>query len=231
MLIFRAIRILIKLFHQSTSRRYISFLRKQGVVIGNNVTFREPRSTRIDLSRPCLVEIGNDVDINSHFCIMTHDFANFVFRNLAYGYVNSSGHVYIGNNVYFGTSVTILKNVVIGNNCIIGACSVVTKDIPDNSVAVGNPCRVICSIKDYYTKRRSQGLFEAKEYIKRYKKLHNAPPPLSEMREEWIYFIDHTNMNEFREIPFDTKLGKAYNSWYYNWKAPYKTYEDFIDSI
>lgn len=55
--------------------------------------------------------------------------------------------VVIGNNVWIGASVTILPGVTIGDNAIIGAGSVVTKDIPANSVAVGSPCKVIKSIK------------------------------------------------------------------------------------
>ena len=51
--------------------------------------------------------------------------------------------VTIGDNVWIGGSVTILPGVTIGNNVTIGAGSVVTKDIPDNVVAVGNPCKVI----------------------------------------------------------------------------------------
>ena len=55
--------------------------------------------------------------------------------------------VSIGNNVWIGGSVTILPGVNIGNNVTIGAGSVVVHDIPDNSVAVGNPCRVVRSIQ------------------------------------------------------------------------------------
>lgn len=51
--------------------------------------------------------------------------------------------VTIGDNVWIGGSVTILPGVTIGDNVTIGAGSVVTKDIPSNSVAVGNPCKVI----------------------------------------------------------------------------------------
>lgn len=51
--------------------------------------------------------------------------------------------VTIGDNVWIGGSVTILPGVTIGSNVTIGAGSVVTKDIPDNVVAVGNPCKVI----------------------------------------------------------------------------------------
>ena len=51
--------------------------------------------------------------------------------------------VTIGNNVWIGGSVTILPGVSIGDNVTIGAGSVVTRDIPSNTVAVGNPCKVI----------------------------------------------------------------------------------------
>lgn len=49
----------------------------------------------------------------------------------------------IGDNCWLGGDVTILPGVTIGNNTIIGAGSVVTKDIPANVIAVGNPCRVL----------------------------------------------------------------------------------------
>ena len=51
--------------------------------------------------------------------------------------------VSIGHNVWIGGSVTILPGVTIGDNVTIGAGSVVTKNIPSNSIAVGNPCKVI----------------------------------------------------------------------------------------
>ena len=54
----------------------------------------------------------------------------------------------IGNNVWIGGNVTILPGVKVGDNCIIGAGSIVTKDIPENSLAVGNPCKVIRKISE-----------------------------------------------------------------------------------
>ena len=58
--------------------------------------------------------------------------------------------IFVGNNVWFGGSVTVLPGVTIGDNTTIGAGSVVTKDIPANVVAVGNPCKVIKEITDGY---------------------------------------------------------------------------------
>ncbi|MBR6464738.1 MAG: sugar O-acetyltransferase, partial [Verrucomicrobia bacterium] len=54
----------------------------------------------------------------------------------------------VGNNVWIGAGVHVMPGVTIGSNVVIGGGSVVVKDIPDNSVAVGNPCRVIRPITD-----------------------------------------------------------------------------------
>lgn len=54
----------------------------------------------------------------------------------------------VGNNVWIGGNVVVLPGVTIGDNCVIGGGSVVTNDIPSNSVAVGNPARVIKTIEN-----------------------------------------------------------------------------------
>lgn len=82
----------------------------------------------------------------------------------------NSGYEYgipisIGNNVWIGGSVVILPGVAIGDNAVIGAGSVVTKDIPGNVIAAGNPCRVIRTIteedRDFYYKNRK---FDVEDY-------------------------------------------------------------------
>lgn len=66
--------------------------------------------------------------------------------------------VHIGENVWIGANAVVLPGITIGDNSVIGAGSVVTKDIPPNVVAVGNPCRVLREIgehdKKYYYKNR-----------------------------------------------------------------------------
>lgn len=56
--------------------------------------------------------------------------------------------IVIGDNVWIGADVTILPGVTVGSNTVIGAKSVVTKDIPPNVIAVGNPCRVLRPITE-----------------------------------------------------------------------------------
>ena len=76
-------------------------------------------------------------------------------RPLAYQY---NMPVHIGKNCWLGAGVIVLPGVTIGDNTVIGAGSIVTKDIPANVVAVGNPCRVLREIndhdKEYYFKDR-----------------------------------------------------------------------------
>ena len=57
--------------------------------------------------------------------------------------------VHIGRNVWIGAGAIIVPGVTIGDNSVIGAGSVVTKDVPANVVAVGNPCRVMRAISDH----------------------------------------------------------------------------------
>ena len=94
--------------------------------------------------RACLDEIGLQHGENVYFEPPFH---------CEYGIA-----VTIGDNVWIGGSCVILPGVKIGNNVVIGAGSVVTKDIPDNVCAAGNPCRVIRDIteedRQYYFKDR-----------------------------------------------------------------------------
>lgn len=100
------------------------------------------------------------------------------------------GGVSIGDNVFIGANVTILKGVHIGNNVIIGACSLVNKDIPDNCVAVGTPCHPIMSLDDYYKKRKSLQLKEAKECVQLYRKRYSSEPNDKVLHEFFWLFSD-----------------------------------------
>jgi acetyltransferase-like isoleucine patch superfamily enzyme len=104
-----------------------------------------------------LIRLGDNVHIASNVSFLTHDVTYLVLNNMPdvkkHGKVQERiGCIEIGNNVFVGSGTHILYNTKIGNNVIIGTCSIVTKDIPDNSVAVGTPARVIGTFDDYFEK-------------------------------------------------------------------------------
>ncbi|HJA67228.1 galactoside O-acetyltransferase [Lachnoclostridium sp. An169] len=122
------------------------------IEVGKNF-FANYNCTIIDVAK---VKIGDNCQMAPNVAIYTAGHPlHPVSRNSMYEYGIS---VTIGDNVWIGGNTVILPGVHIGDNVVIGAGSVVTKDIPDWSVAVGNPCRVVKTIteedKKYYYKDR-----------------------------------------------------------------------------
>ena len=112
--------------------------KSSAIIIGNN--------TMIGYGFSCLskgiINIGNECIVASNVFIT--DYNHSIDRNDKEGYKRLvQKTVRIGNNVWIGEKAIILPGVIVGNNSIIGAESVVTKSVPDNAVAVGNPAKVI----------------------------------------------------------------------------------------
>ena len=134
------------------------YLRKNRVFasLGENCSIED---RTVPLYAKC-IRIGNNVRLASHVYLVTHDVSYFVLNNLGLKNKNGTpfkekiGCIDIGNNVFVGSNATILYDVKIGDNVIIGAGSVVNRDIPDNSVAVGVPAKVICTFDEFVEKRR-----------------------------------------------------------------------------
>lgn len=103
----------------------------------------------------CPVEIGDNVLIGPNVSLVTpihplkYEDRNIKMRDdgTLYDYEYAKP-IKIGNNCWIASNVTVIGGVTIGNGCVIGAGSVVTRDIPDNCLAVGNPCRVVRQITD-----------------------------------------------------------------------------------
>ena len=135
------------------------------IEVGKNF-FANYNCTIIDVAK---VKIGDNCQMAPNVSIYTAGHPlHPVSRNSMYEYGIS---VTIGDNVWIGGNTVIMPGVHIGSNTVIGAGSVVTKDIPDWVVAVGNPCRVIRQIteedKKYYYKDREFDP-EAWEYISKH---------------------------------------------------------------
>ena len=140
------------------------------ITIGDYSIFRSrPTSNWIGIDRPCMLSayqsaslrigehcgfsgtvigcfseiiLGNNVRCGANTLITDSDWHPEDTRS------SPPKPVYIHDNVWLGVNVTVMKGVTIGENSVIGAGSVVTKDIPANMIAAGNPCKVIKSLSN-----------------------------------------------------------------------------------
>lgn len=173
---------------KADSTTYINHLRDVGMTIGERVNIYDPRSVCIDETRPFLVKIGDDVKITRGVTMLTHGYDWSVLAGLHDVVLGSGGGITVGNNVFIGMNTTILKGVHIGNNVVIGAGSLVNKDIPDNYVAAGNPCKTIMPIEEYFEKRKKAQLAEAFEVYEMYVDKFGKEPP-QEIFDEFFWLF------------------------------------------
>lgn len=213
---------------RTSPKRYVRFLRKKGIEIGECIDFHGGfKTVSIDVSRPSLVKIGSNVSFNKNFTLLTHDWGCYVLKNIYNEFIASSGAVEIGSNIVFGRNVTVLKGVSIGDNCIIGLNSVVSKDIPPNSVAIGSPAKVISSIEDYYKKRKEQTVYEALAYAKSIEKRFKRRPRIEEFGEEFSLFLHGDEL--VSGIPIKRRLGVSYAHYKHNNVPIFKNFDDFLN--
>lgn len=138
----------------ASEQTYVNILKRGGVKIGKNCIIDKTAEFGTE---PYLISIGDNVRITKGVRFITHDGSLWVPRNL--GLVDKKadffGKIVIGNNVNIGWDAIIMPGVQIGDNCIIAAGAIVTKNIPDNSVAVGMPAKVLESVQEYADKKRN----------------------------------------------------------------------------
>lgn len=215
------------------SESYINYLKEIGVQIGDRTTIFDPRSTIIDETRPWMIKIGNDVQITAGVTILTHGYDWSVLKGVYGEILGSSGMVEIENNVFIGMHTTILKGVHIGSNVIIGANSLINRDIPNNCVVAGNPCKIIMSLEDYYEKRKAAQIKEATELVSSYRDRKHKEPDEAVLREFfWLFADDPDTLPEIWGIMnqlvgnenFSKEVMKQH-------KKKYNNMSEFLDSI
>jgi acetyltransferase-like isoleucine patch superfamily enzyme len=137
------------------SDKRIRYIKKHNVFhyVGDNFFFQP----RVIPSDPELISFHNNVIVTSNVTFVTHDVFDLGLNNLNQGVFNyHKGCIEVMDNVFIGCNSTILSNVRIGPNAIIGAGSIVTHDVPPNSVVAGNPAKVIGTFDKYIEKRKEE---------------------------------------------------------------------------
>lgn len=215
------------LWVKRSSESYVNYLRKCGISIDRDTTIFEPRNTLIDVSRPELLSIGKHVFIHGGMTILTHDWASWIFVEKDGAFYPSHAKVNIGDNVWFGRDVTICKGVTIGNNCIIGIGSLVTHSIPDNSIAVGVPAKVIGSITDYEDRREKEYVDEAIEYAIAIIKA-GREPKIQDFYDDYPCFVDKENYKDYH-FPYQNIFNeRTFKLWLSNHRKTFNGFDDFI---
>jgi maltose O-acetyltransferase len=140
----------ISIILQRRKKKYLNDLMSKGLKLGKNVQFVD--TFFLDPSHCFLISIGDNSVLCPNVRLIAHDAST----KLILGYTKI-GLIDIKANCFIGDSTIVLPNVTIGPNSIVGAGSVVTKNVPPDSIAAGNPARILCSVQEYIEKIKDVG--------------------------------------------------------------------------
>lgn len=221
---------------KASSEKYVQYLRKKGVDIGQQVHFYSPQHTFVDPTAPWLISIGNNVNITHGVIIITHDYSWAVIKKHPHTkgrILGAQSPVTIGNNVFIGMNAIITRGVTIGDNVIIGAGSVVTKDCENDSVYAGNPAGKIMSLSDFVQKREQQQFSEAKRLALKYKEKFGKEPPMEIFTEHFQLFLRPEDAQQVPKFVYQLHTGGNYEDTvaYMNSHKPmFENYKAFLDA-
>lgn len=218
-----------------SSDAYIKHMKKLGVKVGSNCHIFEPKSVNIDLYRPYLLELGNNVVLCAKSTILTHDYSHCVVCEKYGRNIGDAKPVKIGNNVFGGIDAMILMGTEIGNNVIIGAKSVVFGKIPDNCVVAGNPAKIICSIDEFYKKRVKNEILCAKTNVTLAKERLGRFPTVIEMGDAFAWLYLPRTEESIQKYPsfFDLpgQKNQMIKEKFLNGISAYDSYESFLEDV
>lgn len=198
-----------------SSELFIPFLKKKGIEIGEGTVFYDPISTTIDIQNPKLLKIGKNVRITRGVTILTHDYSWSVISGVYGECLGGVARVSIGDNVLIGVNAVILKGVTIGNNVIIGAGSVVSGNCEDNSVYAGVPARKICTLEEFYVKKKEQTASDIKEILE-YIDVSSRSEIKHYLREYACQLDDVFSKEDIEKLMKDTGYFEKCKSFYQN---------------
>ncbi len=129
--------------------------KEDGMIVGKGVTVMSGVNFG---SEPYLITLGDRVRISSDVIFVTHDGGTWAFRGKyeEYNNVAKFGKINVGADTFIGCKSVIMPGVTIGKNCVIGAGSIVTKDVPDETVVCGAPAKKACTLLEYAQKCKDQ---------------------------------------------------------------------------
>lgn len=217
------------------TREMADYYRSKGINIGKG-TYLFSTDIIIDTQRPYMIEIGEYCKITKGVIILQHDYSRSVLRRKYGEIIGESKKTIIGNNVFIGVNSIILMGTNIGDNVIVGAGSVVSGNIPSDVVIAGNPAKIICSLSDYYNKRKSKYIEEACLTAKCFYSKYNRFPECSELGAFWPIFtkkdFNEININKINTNLNGDDFGEALDFWLNSKEEQqFSSYEDFIEYV
>lgn len=138
---------------------YTRYLKKIGVNIKGTPKFIS-QDAYFDGTDYKKITIGSNVTISREVMLLTHDYSiTTAYASIGKIIKRHEGEMYfsdkisIGDNCFIGARVSILPGTQIGNNVIVGAGSVVKGNVPDNSIVIGNPCKIVAVTSEWAEKK------------------------------------------------------------------------------
>ncbi len=127
---------------QYYKKKHLNMLIKRGLDMGKNIQIEG--NIHIDPSHCFLIRIEDNCFFGPDVHIFAHEAGPFRYLG-----ITKLAKVTIKENSGLGLAAVVMPGVTIGPNSIVGAYSVVTRDVPPNSIAVGNPVKIVASMDDY----------------------------------------------------------------------------------